>query len=224
MRQAVVSLISRGGVGPGDRIDNVDYDVVMRTCRQDGRLLVPDKPALAAPIQMLHMAFSGTHNPMVPHSFEIGEIWTTWTTLNDRYVFPLIFLSETTDVGVVSWSKLGLDDANLQTSENYVIFYHGGALLGGISDLKKIQLGDPIAIPDIGVDKMELLHMSPLWTLNGSQVALLGELGKYVTVSKERIKGLHLSVAAGGESTISLDIEVISKEIEFATTGAASLI
>ena len=104
----------RGGVGPGDGVDFLNETVIMRTCREDGRLLVPDFPALAAPIQMLKMAFSGSHSPRVPHAFEIGEIWRSATILNDRYVFPLLFFSEVKDFEAVSWRDIGLDMPQLR--------------------------------------------------------------------------------------------------------------
>ncbi len=68
-REAIVALLSTGGVGPGDRIDKVDKDIVMSTCRKDGTLLHPDMPARSSPLQILRMAFAGRQNPHVPHRY-----------------------------------------------------------------------------------------------------------------------------------------------------------
>ena len=40
-REAIVSVISAGGVGLGDRVDYLNQTIIRATCRQDGRLLVP---------------------------------------------------------------------------------------------------------------------------------------------------------------------------------------
>ena len=40
-REAIVSVISAGGVGLGDRIDRLNQTIIKATCRQDGRLLIP---------------------------------------------------------------------------------------------------------------------------------------------------------------------------------------
>ncbi len=51
-RMAAVSVLMTGGVGIGDDVENMDLDVVRRTCREDGRILSVDAPAKAAPIQV----------------------------------------------------------------------------------------------------------------------------------------------------------------------------
>ena len=102
----------------------------MATCRQDGRLLVPDWPAKAAPIQMLKMAFSDSlPNPRVPHALGIGEIWSTQTTLNERYVYPLLFCSEVGDFEAASWKSLALTDPKLNNSEEYLLYSHSKLIL-----------------------------------------------------------------------------------------------
>ena len=47
------------GAGPGDKLEMLDRDIIMRTCDESGRLLMPDVPVKATPIQVLNMAFSG---------------------------------------------------------------------------------------------------------------------------------------------------------------------
>ena len=54
------------------RYEYLDSDIILPTCDQDGKLLMADGPAKAAPIQILNMAFSNHHNPRVPHSLEQG--------------------------------------------------------------------------------------------------------------------------------------------------------
>ena len=48
---AVQAIMSCGPVGPGDRINYLNKDLLMKTCRNDGLLLKPDKPA--TPIDLM---------------------------------------------------------------------------------------------------------------------------------------------------------------------------
>ena len=196
----------RGGVGPGDKIDLLNETIIMRTCRSDGRLLLPDWPALATPIQMLRMAFSGTHSPRDPHAFAIGEIWRSATVLNDRYVWPLLFCSEVgEDVGAVTWKSLGLTDTRLGNVKEYLLYS---------SSMDPLSLlnypNDLIHIPKLDVDQFMTLFMAPLWTMGTTasgttSVALLGEMQKYVPISRERIWSLQLS---GSQSSINVGLRV----------------
>ena len=56
--QAVVSLMSGGGVGLGDSLDTINTDIIMKTCRADGLLLHLDKPMTVTPLQLQRMASS----------------------------------------------------------------------------------------------------------------------------------------------------------------------
>ena len=56
------------------RYEYLDSNIILPTCDQDGKLLMADGPAKAAPIQILNMAFSNHHNPKVPHSLEQGKL------------------------------------------------------------------------------------------------------------------------------------------------------
>lgn len=200
-REAIVSVLSRGGVGPGDRVDLLDADVIMATCASDGRLLLPDMPVKAAPLQMLRMAFSGLHAPLHPHAFNLGEIWTTQTTLNDRYVYPLIFTSEVAEkVQSASWRELGLTDSKLENSDKYILYSQGAATWF------TLKAGEAIVLPKQSPGEVWLLYLSPVWKLKEDvEVALLGEMNKFVPISRERIKGLSFEPYA---AVVELQVEV----------------
>ena len=187
-REAVVSLLSNGGVGPGDKLELLDPDIIMPTCNQDGKLLMADLPAKATPVQILNMAFSQMHNPRTPHSLEQGELWITQTTLMDYYVYPIIFMSETQHTGYVSWKQLGLTDNNLPNVEKYIGFYGPRDMEG----IRVIQYNEEIPVPDLSTDEYKLLYLSPVWRLQWNQVALLGEIDKYVHISNNRIKRISI--------------------------------
>jgi hypothetical protein len=44
--ETLISNLSGGPVGPGDKIGTTDRELLMKTCREDGLLLKPDKPAM----------------------------------------------------------------------------------------------------------------------------------------------------------------------------------
>ena len=45
LEEALISTLSAGVVGPGDKIGRADARLLNRTCRKDGLLLKPDRPA-----------------------------------------------------------------------------------------------------------------------------------------------------------------------------------
>ncbi len=51
--EALISILSAGMVGPGDQIGKMDRERLLRTCRSDGVLLKPDRPA--APIDAMFL-------------------------------------------------------------------------------------------------------------------------------------------------------------------------
>ena len=204
----------------------------MATCRQDGRLLVPDVPAKAAPIQMLKMAFSDSlRNPRVPHALGIGEIWSTQTTLNERYVYPLLFCSEVGDFEAVSWKSLALTDPKLNNSEEYLLYSHSKESPAAASNFVVTSLlkrsRDLIHIPKLDVDQFMTFFMAPLWTMESSssfqkqqkirKVALLGEQEKYVPISRERILRVELS------SEMHVTLQVIGAPGEVVSMSLAIL-
>ncbi len=42
----------RGGVGIGDKMNNIDGELTMKSCRKDGQIIRPDKSIRAAPAQV----------------------------------------------------------------------------------------------------------------------------------------------------------------------------
>ena len=216
-------------MGPGDGVDFLNEDVIMATCRQDGRLLVPDVPAKAAPIQMLKMAFSDSlRNPRVPHALGIGEIWSTQTTLNERYVYPLLFCSEVGDFEAVSWKSLALTDPKLNNSEEYLLYSHSKESPAAASNFVVTSLlkrsRDLIHIPKLDVDQFMTFFMAPLWTMESSsssfqkqqkirKVALLGEQEKYVPISRERILRVEWSSEMVSLQVIGAPGEVVSMSL-----------
>ena len=156
----------------------------------------------ASPAQILRMAFSDLHNGRLQHNFETGEIWWTQTVLNDKEVFPMIFVSETQNFKPVEWKNLGLTDYNLDSNYYYVTFTGPGK----VENLKNIIRGDWIETPNLNENEFKMIYIAPLWGAGKNWVALLGETDKFVPVSKQRIKKLDYDES--GNSPLKIELEV----------------
>ncbi|GFR71337.1 non-lysosomal glucosylceramidase, partial [Elysia marginata] len=53
--QGAVSTLSKGPVGPGDKIDGTNRTLLMRCCNEDGLILKPSKPARAIDEQIMEV-------------------------------------------------------------------------------------------------------------------------------------------------------------------------
>ncbi|MEO1055978.1 MAG: hypothetical protein AAFY28_03605 [Actinomycetota bacterium] len=81
--EALLSALSAGPVGIGDRLGRTDRDVVMRTCDADGRILGPDRPLalidsclFGAPARGERLAWATTEIAVD------GAVWTYVVALN----------------------------------------------------------------------------------------------------------------------------------------------
>ncbi len=99
--EALLSALSAGPVGIGDRLGRTDRDVVMRTCDDDGRILGPDRPLamidsclFGAPARGERLAWATT---------DIAIDGATWT-----YVVALNTAEETVD-DRMALAEIGID-------------------------------------------------------------------------------------------------------------------
>ena len=185
--QAAVSTLSGGGVGFGDRIENVDVGVIMRTCREDdGRILTTDSPAVAAPVQILEMAFGGVHNPLNPFATDIGEIWSAPVSIGP-FKFGLVFAAENKISRSLSMEELGLPAL---TTEYFVSGFYD------FSYLKYLSPGGTteVSLPLKNEYEFDLYYFSPVWTAsNGRKAAFVGDHRKYVPFSGYRFTSIAVS-------------------------------
>ncbi|TRY70847.1 hypothetical protein TCAL_01214 [Tigriopus californicus] len=182
--QAAVSTLSLGGVGFGDRMDAIDESVLAKTCREDGKILTVDEPALAAPVQLLEMAFSGLHLPENPTSSEIGEIWSSFVSL-DGLIYGVVFGAENSISRPVTPWQLGL---NLTPGVQYVVARHYNS-----ESLILLDDSQELSLELMEEHEFELLYFVPMMEIEGFQIGLLGERQKFVPFSKDRFIGVGLS-------------------------------
>ena len=202
--QATVSLMSGGGVGVGDSLDQLDTSLVLSTCRADGRLLLPERPLTATPLQLQRMAASC--EPSLPHSC-IGEVWSGHSLVDNQF-FGHLLIHENSgeregDTEPVSVHLLGLKAMFLHSACSVVYTVgqdHQVSLLDSVcSDSGQEEIWLPVQ----GEGEWSLVHTSPkLPLLPGNlSLALLGELGKINPLS-----GVRLASISVGERSVSVGL------------------
>jgi hypothetical protein len=78
--EALISILSAGMVGVGDRLGEADPVLLARTCRQDGLLLKPDRPAF--PIDAMFLDHRRPYTVSTNSSREGRGVWTYLAAFN----------------------------------------------------------------------------------------------------------------------------------------------
>ncbi len=179
--ETLVSALSAGPIGPGDKLGLTNVALLMKTCRHDGLLLKPDKPA--TPIDRW---FLGD----IP-----GDVWDANTSLGaNRWHFVLA-------AGLTS--PITLSAGDLSAAGRYVAFNPDAGTVTAFDASHPVPLSSaprgPNAVP------FTYLIFAPQ-TSKGW--AFLGETSKFVTVSPQRFAdissdGLRLTLLGSpGEPVI----------------------
>src|SRR6185437_3099293 len=158
--QSLVSTLSAGPVGPGDRVGMTNRSLVMRTCRSDGMLLKPDRPA--TPIDASFLS-DGRNGEVWETSSEVGgQTWRYAVAMQSRHGFKL----RPADIGLAG---------------RYLLYHpaSGGAWEG--------DMAHPLHLWSTYRGKKSVAFayfvLAPLWQGGWS---FLGEPDKFVAVSRER--------------------------------------
>lgn len=186
-REAAVATLSTGPVTPADGIPYQNKNLIMRSCRNDGRLINPDRPAVTMDMAFKGAAFGSGAGPR-------GQLWNTYSTVaGERYEH--IFAAELQDGSASVYpANLTLDRAT-GASGSMVAYAVGNttSLDTGTLVAQTFTATTPIVIKTPDLFSFALWHVSPVQS-NG--VALLGDLSKWVPVADTRIA----SVAVAGSS------------------------
>lgn len=213
--QSAVSTLSAGPVGLGDKAENLNAELIMKSCNAEGLILKPSKP-----LTVIDMYFVSPE--------EYREVWTAHSIMesengNSLY-FGIIFTAETdTDLTLTPW------DLNLEQA------FNGSSLVWNNvnGDLQIIGNSDEnVYLPSCsGSMNFCLNYVSPIIHLpNGKTFAILGERSKWTPVSPQRIRnltidgnGIVLKVYGIQGETVTLaffDMEkILSLDIDFEVTG-----
>ncbi len=168
--EALLSALSAGPVGIGDRIGRTERAIVMRTCRADGVLVKPDVPIAALDRSFRRDCFFEPE-PLVgeAHSTHPAGRWLYLASYNAwREQQPLAFRLELADLGPLR-----------PEAEAIVYDWRTGAC----------QRLDP----DGGID-LELAHSD--WDLRvvcpllPGELAVFGDVSRYATAGDRRVRGI----------------------------------
>jgi len=213
--QAVVSLMSGGGVGVGDRLDTLDTDLVLSTCRSDGRLLSPGRGLTVTPVQLSRMA--KCPSPTSPTSCS-GELWTGETVYSgekgealrtqkskgerrgqivEELHFGVIFIADGSEAINASYRMLGWDNSKSCQATLLYSSYEDHKLFiceNGSSPI--------LPLPAISSTDFLILHTAPRLAISGGfHLFLLGELSKLGVISPARLESIDV-----GDGSVSLKI------------------
>ncbi|CAL4221073.1 unnamed protein product, partial [Meganyctiphanes norvegica] len=169
--QSAVSTLSAGPVGLGDKAENLNVELIMKSCNTEGLLLKPSKPLTVIDLYFL--------------SPEHYEVWTAHSIIesNDgsNLHFGIIFTAETEKAFTLSpW------DLNLEQSLD------GSSVVWNTvnEDIQIVGENDgSVYLPTCsGYMNFCLHYTSPVITLpNGKSIAVLGERSKWTPISPQRI-------------------------------------
>lgn len=169
--QSAVSTLAGGPLGVGDKAQNLDVELIMKSCNKEGLLLHPTKPATVIDLYFM--------------SPEYREVWTGYSTVGD-YTFGFIFLAEVEKPLSLSSFDLNLDEAFLTDVllwQNYP---------EGSSHQQLVGVGEGVLLPPCGgFLNFCLFYTSPAISAGGKDLFILGERGKWVPVSPQRISGVE---------------------------------
>jgi hypothetical protein len=164
LEEALVSSLSGGPVGPSDKIGASDRSLILRTCRKDGLLLKPDRPATPIDIMFLYNKSNivGGKKPWVVTTESQHEIGKT-VYLAAFNLWPLNMREPW-----VTFAEAGV-------SGKYLIYNY---LKGDY----KIAAGKIY----FGIMPREKAFYYVLCPVLDNGMAVIGETGKFITMSAKR--------------------------------------
>ncbi|KAH9500569.1 hypothetical protein Btru_072292 [Bulinus truncatus] len=176
---SLIATLSTGPYGPGDGIGFINVTLLMRCCDNSGRILQPDRPAMAINDQIQKKAFSSYTGPM-------GEVYTTYSNFSG-HIFSIILAADMYNEYSLTPSS-GWTAGLLPPS----VVYSGtdwSQLPVPFSDDAPLTLGLGCTTQDFC-----LYYTSPVLRLgDGSKVILLGERDKWVPFSYRRFYDMQLT-------------------------------
>ncbi|MBD3229597.1 MAG: hypothetical protein GF329_15560 [Candidatus Lokiarchaeota archaeon] len=193
----VQAILSGGPVGPSDRINHLNRSLLMKTCRDDGVLLKPDKPA--TPIDLMFIKHK---------KYYITKTYNEKDGL--RWYYSLV---------VNIWPKRAKDHAisleDLDIGGPRIVY---DFLEGSVS---KIDLGDEIFF-DLKKNEFKFFIFAPLYE---NKIAVIGNSEKFCCCSNKQFPNIEMTdirieitIEDVKDSKIPIKIytEIAPKEVKFA--------
>ena len=196
--QALIAILSSGPVEPGDGIGYANVTLINMTCRADGLLLKPDRPAFPTDADFVGWVFTPGYNTTV------GMSSTTVTTLpnggaqftalmNLRVLRDCNRTSAVASAHTRSVQQMYADAGVELGGETAVVSYHyGDALLraAGVHAVPlptRVHVGLDDTVPDLSQDVPACGYVYTKVSPCIAGLCLLGEVGKWVPFSKQRV-------------------------------------
>ncbi|KAK7077169.1 hypothetical protein SK128_018599 [Halocaridina rubra] len=171
--QAAIATLSGGSVGPGDKAENLDVEVLMRSCDKEGLLLQPTKSLTVIDKYF----FSNTYK----------EVWTGHSEVSNS-TFGIIFMEDIKQDLNLSAYELNLEKA---MKKNFILWQNYPF---NATYIKVFNVGDNVDVPKCeGAFNFCLHYSSPAMKAAGTTYYFLGEKAKWVPVSPQRIINIQVS-------------------------------
>jgi hypothetical protein len=169
--ETIVSSLSAGPVGPSDAVGKENVDLIMRTCRADGLLLKPDRPATPVDAWFL---------PEGPK----GQLWSTETTLGSHR-WSYVLDADTTDTYQLPLASLGQTDKAL-------VFHWMTGTTQEVDRKRSVALNP--ALPTGATVPVDYVVVAPVAKSGWSFLGEAGASPKVVTVSSQRFESVDPSL------------------------------
>ncbi|XP_076448120.1 uncharacterized protein LOC143284887 [Babylonia areolata] len=177
--QLTAAVLSAGPVAPSDGIGFTNVTLLMRCCNAEGLILKPSKPATMIDDQIYKRAL-GTRGVGGPGS--VGEVWATYSVISS-HVFGIVLVADLQGPYTITPSMVGLGK---EPSVLYVYESHEPDRLTVFSEQLPLVVSGCLAVRPCVYHTAPVLRQQP-------SVILLGELGKIVPISPQRITRIDVT-------------------------------
>jgi hypothetical protein len=168
--EALLSSLSGGPVGIGDRVGRTDREVVMRTCRADGVLVKPDVPL--APLERCYSAHA--HLAAAPL---VGEAYTEHPAGRTAYLLAI----HASRVEEVLEFEIGLDELGDAAPSGEAVLWDWRS-----GDARRVSPGDRVAF-SLAPHDWSYRLISPLLPAG---LSVLGDPALHVCAGDRRLREL----------------------------------
>ncbi|CAF1102529.1 unnamed protein product [Didymodactylos carnosus] len=211
---ALIALMSLGGVAISDKIGNTNSTVVNRLCRSDGVLFRPRKPATS-----MDSTFFGVGGPD-------GELWHTYgSDLQQTYFVEYVMATNLTQSYEFAWNELlntvDEDTPRRTISDVYIVFS-----LNNLTDYYWITSTNPFTFLIPSCPQNLTTYYSPFHLFvfvpaqKESKWILFGELAKQLPITQQRFSSVQFSSRPA--DSLQVDVIGIDGEEVLVTVGFSS--
>ncbi|ELT88253.1 hypothetical protein CAPTEDRAFT_222495 [Capitella teleta] len=176
--QAAVALLSTGPVGVSDRIGYSNVSLIHSLIMADGRLLKPSQAATYIDANIQERVFRDGAGPQ-------GKIFSTLSQISG-FIFGVIMATDMKQNYDLKLSQTGFD-----RGDPVMVFDSEYSL--NVGQPRMLSDQSPLSLTNCSSHGICLHFTSPVFSIKGKQVILLGETSKMLPLSPERISSISSS-------------------------------